>query len=534
MDAVLRFGPCRTGDPATSRECRRLSPTEDGEATLLQFARTSRTGRAWDRQRPALAFVAMMAVTALLSVSCGASPHVIEEVAARSSGGGGVGAPAASGSAADSGAPAGGGGGDIASPDGATGTEEPAEVAAEAESNDSGQSEATGEDATDDEATGGASASSEQDTHAGGATDIGVTSDSIRIGSTFFNGGFLDKYSQASEQAVRAYVNLVNDRGGIHGREIDLVTCDTRGTVDGTQSCVRKLIEQDEVFMLGPSLDFAMGTVTPMVEQHEIPWVGTSGLEDPEFESPYVFPTQMRGGHVGTMMVTFATEELDADSIGVSYLQNGAGPACLEAIEELAGPLGYEVRGTASNGDTESDLSGQVTRIRQEEPDVIVFCNDPVNNIKFMQAASRQNYEPPKGWIGGWVAADDVPQAVGPSAAGMYGLSAYDFYNGDSPGVQRYRQVVHNYYPDAVLHFYAQANFAGAEAMVQALAEVGPNLTRDAVMETLQGMRGHDTGMGRVLDFSDLGGGTPSAVFIRADDNLEWQQHGERWEGFQP
>jgi ABC-type branched-subunit amino acid transport system substrate-binding protein len=489
------------------------------------------------------AAVAVAATTALLGAACGASPHVVEEVAARRAAAvGGVGAMPSAGAAAASGAAATGGAGSIAAgapaadapagehPDGTSPASAP--VAAEpGQEPAAGAAEQPDGDPTSDAgdqpvATSGAPA--------GGATDVGVTEDTIRIGSTFFNGGFLDKYSQASEQAVRAYINLVNDQGGIHGRQIELITCDTGGTVNGTQSCVRKLIEQDEVFMLGPSLDFSMGTVIPMVEERRIPWVGTSGLEDPEFDSPYVFPTQMRGGHVGTMMSTFADEELDVSSIGVSYLQNGAGPACLDAIRRLAEPLGYEVRGEAANGDTESDLSGQVTRIRQEEPDVIVFCNDPVNTIKFIQAASRQNYTPPKGWIGGWVAADDVPKAIGPPAVGMYGLSAYDFYNGDTPGVERYRTVVHHYYPDAILHFYAQSNFAGAEAMVQAIAKAGPDLTREGVMDALHSMRDYDTGMGLKLDFSDLGGGTPTAVFIQADDQLRWQQIGPRRTGVQP
>jgi hypothetical protein len=78
----------------------------------------------------------------------------------------------------------------------------------------------------------------------GGSTDVGVAATEIKIGGAFFNGGFLDKYSRSSEQAAAAYFNLINDNGGIYGRKIKYVTCDTQGSADGTQQCARRLVEQ--------------------------------------------------------------------------------------------------------------------------------------------------------------------------------------------------------------------------------------------------------------------------------------------------
>lgn len=366
------------------------------------------------------------------------------------------------------------------------------------------------------------------------ATDVGVTDTTIKIGATYFNGGYLDKYSQASEQATRAYINLVNDQGGINGRQVELITCDTRGTVNGTQSCVRKLVEQDKVFLMGPSLDFNMGTVVPYVEERGIPWVGSAGLEDSEFESPVMFPTQLPGPQVGLMMATFAVDHLGAKSVGVSYLNKTGGPSCLQAVKDLAGTLGYEVRGEAANGEVESDLSGQVTRIREADPDAVLFCNDAVNTIKFIQAADRQNYAPPVGWIGGFVAADDVPPAIGPPAVGMYGFSSYAFYDADTPGTNQYRAVVQNYYPNAIFHFYSQANYVGAQVMVRALAEAGSNLTREHILEILRGNTDYDTGMGLRFDFSNPGGGTPSGIFLQADEDLRWQPATDRFEAKLP
>src|SRR5581483_5220755 len=72
----------------------------------------------------------------------------------------------------------------------------------------------------------------------GGATDTGVTAPTIKIGGTFFNGGYLDKYGKVSENAPRAYFDYINDSGGICGRKIQYVTCDTAGSADGTTGCL--------------------------------------------------------------------------------------------------------------------------------------------------------------------------------------------------------------------------------------------------------------------------------------------------------
>lgn len=465
--------------------------------------------------------LAAVFVAAVVAAGCGASQEVRDEVAARNAAavagpaGGGIGGSGGSTFGSGTDGSAGGSGdelgvGDADAPVAATG----------------GAEAAVSGDAADPAAAAAAPAGGN-----GGATDIGVTQTSIRIGGQFFNGGFLDKYSQVTEQAASAYFRLVNDRGGIFGRKIDFVTCDTAGTVNGTQGCLRKLVEQDKVFVMGPALDFNLDTVQGFLDKHQVPWVGSSGLYDAEFSSPWMFPTQLKGGDVGTMIATFSGQRLEAKTIGVSWLTNGAGPSCLAQVRAVGEKLGFSVVVDASNGDTESDLTPQVLKIRERNPDAVLFCNDPVNNIKFIQAAGRQGYKPPKGFVGGFVAADDVPQAMGAPGIGFYGFSGYDFYGSDTPGVRRYRQIVSTYFPSTFFHFYSQAAYTGARAIVEAITQAGPDLTRDRFLQALRGMRSFDSEMGMILDFSNLAGQQPNGIMLQADEDLRWRPVTERFAG---
>jgi branched-chain amino acid transport system substrate-binding protein len=363
----------------------------------------------------------------------------------------------------------------------------------------------------------------------GGATDVGVTAQSIKVGGTFFNGNYLDKYSQVTEQSARAYFRYINDQGGIYGRKIDYLSCDSAGTADGTQGCVRKLVNDDKVFALGSSLDFNIDTVMPFVSQQRVPWVGSSGLYPKEFETPGVFPTQIRGVDVGALIGTFSKQQLGVATVGVSYLNDVAGPECTERVEDIGNRLGFRVVAKVSNQQIEGDLTGKVVEMRSKNPDAVLFCNDPINTIKFIQAAGRTGYKPPKGWVGGFVAADDVPQAVGAAGVGMYGFTAYDFYRSDTPGIRRYRQITEHYYPSTFHHFYEQASYIGAVALVEAITRAGPQLTRARLLDAMRSLTDFDTGMGLRLNFANLRAGKPSGIMLQADANLRWQVSGGRF-----
>ncbi|MGQ0623902.1 MAG: ABC transporter substrate-binding protein [Sporichthyaceae bacterium] len=471
--------------------------------------------------------ISLAAAIAVLS-SCGASQEVKEAVAAQraAEASGAVVGPAVAGDPA-AGAPAPGlpaDTGDAVAADPATGAAPATDPAA---SKPGGKKPKDGDSATASAPTTAAAAAPGACKAAapaggnGGATDTGVTETTIKIGGTFFNGGFLDKYGQVSENAPRAYFNYINDSGGICGRKIEFVTCDTAGTADGTSGCLNKLSNQDKVFMMGPSLDFNLDIVPPTLARQKLPWVGSSGLYAEEFDSPWMFPSQLRGTDVGALITQFTVQQLKLKKLGVSFLNDVAGPECTEQAKKTAAAQGAQVVDTAPNTTIETSLDNQVAKLRNAGAEGVLFCNDPVNTVKFIQAAQRVGWKPT--FIGGFVLADDVPMAAGSHGKGMYGFSFWDFYRSAEPGVKQYKQITEFYFPQTFHHFYEQATYVGAKAIVDAIRAIGPNLTRAALVAQMEKMTDYDTGFGLKLNFADLGSSTASGQMFKADDNLVWQ-----------
>ena len=501
--------------------------------------------RRWTRIRVAGAVVSVSLVTA----ACGATPEVERAVAARNarlvSGGAGNALPLPAASSEEGATPAqaagsGSAGETAASASGSTagtaarstpttvGRSGPATATPSSPGATPGAGPAAAGGATPGSPTAPGAGSGDN----GGATDIGVTADSIKIGGLYFNGSWLDRYTQIAEQAARAYFRYVNDQGGIYGRKINFLSCDTAGTADGTQSCARKMGDDEKVFALGPSMDLFSNTLTQYINQKQLPWVGTMGYYRSDLESPYIFPTQLSSPELAGLMATFVGEKMKPKTVGVLWLKDFVGEDCLAQVRRTGEKLGFSVAVEASSGTTEDDMTPQVVRMRTNNPppDAVLFCTDAVNQTKFMQAAARQNWNPPKGWVGAYAAIDDVPKAIGPTAKGMYAITTFDYYNGDTPGVVLYRKITQHYYPSIFHHFFTQATYTGAVATVEALRKAGPQLTRAKYLEALRSMSDFDSGMGLKFDFANkLSFRHNSGLILQADENFRWKVVSDRF-----
>src|SRR5260370_18570233 len=80
--------------------------------------------------------------------------------------------------------------------------------------------------------------------------ETGVTDNEIRIGMWTPLSGPVALLGQSARDAVRLWAKEVNDKGGIHGRKINFISYDDTASPQEAQATVRRLIDQDQVFML--------------------------------------------------------------------------------------------------------------------------------------------------------------------------------------------------------------------------------------------------------------------------------------------
>ena len=78
--------------------------------------------------------------------------------------------------------------------------------------------------------------------------DIGATDTEIKVGQAVPFSGPVSAYATIGK-AQAAYMKMVNDRGGVNGRKINLIQYDDAYSPPKTVEQVRKLVESDEVLL---------------------------------------------------------------------------------------------------------------------------------------------------------------------------------------------------------------------------------------------------------------------------------------------
>ncbi|MEW6476564.1 MAG: ABC transporter substrate-binding protein, partial [Actinomycetota bacterium] len=367
-----------------------------------------------------------------------------------------------------------------------------------------------------------------------GATDIGVTGDKVLVGGVWFHESYLDRYSRVGEHAVRAFFNEVNRAGGVFGRKVEFVSCIDGGDSSRARACFKDLVENKKVFMLGPTLSWSTGTIQNYVKQQKIPFVGSFGLYLEEYKNDnlYSFPTQVPVFDIARLFGKFLLEQVKPKSVGISYLNIEAAQECMKGLEDYLNKAGVQVVAKVSNEFDEPDLTPQVLKMRQANPDIVAFCNDPVNNAKFVGVAARsQRYKPPKGWIGGWPTVPEFGKIVGDWGIGHYGFSSVCYHeapecDGD-PDVKLFKAQVAKYYPGEMerMHYYGQNLWCGAKMIVEGLKLAGPNLTRTGLIQALDSGAFNGWGcQGMQLAFkAGLRGGSRVGQMLQLDESLRWR-----------
>jgi branched-chain amino acid transport system substrate-binding protein len=76
------------------------------------------------------------------------------------------------------------------------------------------------------------------------------TSGDLKVGLLSDFTGAASSGFTTTKQGVEAYINSINDAGGVNGQKIDLVEGDTTSTPTGALTAVQKLVQNDKVFAI--------------------------------------------------------------------------------------------------------------------------------------------------------------------------------------------------------------------------------------------------------------------------------------------
>jgi hypothetical protein len=318
-----------------------------------------------------------------------------------------------------------------------------------------------------------------------GATDIGITKDSIKLGTINMHGVALGNIFVTPQlHAMNATLQSINDRGGVLGRRLTLTDCDDGpGEVSRSKSCLKKLVGVDHVFSMITGVDWATASIHDDLKEYHIPYVGAWAYSQTEWQDPFMFPTHMSMIHEAMAGAHWAVTVIAPKTFGLICLTSPEMQLACNQVDKIVTASGAKMVKRADVAISETSMSAYVLAFRAANPEHIIhYVINPATMAKFMVEAATQGYFPPKGMSGNHLAAEVLGSIFGKWPAGRYWTNTtYKLWGPE------YMATIQKYAPEnrGQNHHITQAGYVAINMFAQAGKAIGPNLTRDRLMAQL-------------------------------------------------
>jgi len=229
--------------------------------------------------------------------------------------------------------------------------------------------------------------------HASKQYDPGVTDSEIKIGNTAPYSGPASNYSTIWK-CEAAYFNMINAQGGVNGRQINFISYDDAYSPPKTVEMTRKLVEQDQVFVIAGGAGTPTNTaIWKYMNQHEVPQLfvatGATKWDDPKGH-PWTIGFQPNYQSEGRIYAAYILQHKSDGTIGVLYQNDDFGKDYLKGVKDgLGAKAASMIKVEATYETTDPTVASQVVNIKAAGCDV--FVNTAIN--KFAAQAIRKAAE---------------------------------------------------------------------------------------------------------------------------------------------
>ncbi len=328
------------------------------------------------------------------------------------------------------------------------------------------------------------------------AQETGITKDTIKIGvmgpltgpaAVFGKGVF----------GAEAVFKEANDKGGIHGRRIEIVRDDDG--CDPARGLAAFKKQASQVFAIdGASCTNVMMAIKGEVEKAKIPFM-VLGAASPAVSnpiSPNIFQpiaTTIDVGHTmidyimskpGTTKVAFVSH---SDDWGKANRDPAVG--WLKEKYKLDPVLDL----TMERGST--DATPQVLKLRSSGAQFIVLMMYPAEVAIFMRDLYKYGVKTPT-LAPQSISLEDTRDRVGnPAAVQNFGVFYAYAHPLASPEMQKVAAMINKYYPEERVENFSFLSMTGAYALVRGLQDAGPEPTREKLVAALNNLKNFDPGI---------------------------------------
>ncbi|RJP55046.1 MAG: hypothetical protein C4549_09020 [Deltaproteobacteria bacterium] len=329
----------------------------------------------------------------------------------------------------------------------------------------------------------------------------GVTDKSIKVGVIFPITGPAASLGVHLAEATRTYIKYINDKGGVNGRQLDLIVEDDRYSIPPAIAAFKKLVYRDRVFaMIGPGSGSCLNVLWKHIEKEKLP---TMSLVTPEIAfSPlrrYIFSVMDTYPGQVNVLVDYMIKDfkLKEPRVALVYPDTEVGKIDREpAIERLKRynitPVTKEILSPAS-----VDASTQIMSIRRYNANCVLHVGTITpTTITLLRDLRKMGLNIPV--FGSWGAMlGEEMNAIGEAANQFYSVHAHSPWYDKGIGIEAMRKITLQYHPGTEKPYrgtiYTHAWLCNA-LLAEGLKRAGRNLDEQSLVSALESIKNYDTG----------------------------------------
>jgi ABC-type branched-subunit amino acid transport system substrate-binding protein len=329
----------------------------------------------------------------------------------------------------------------------------------------------------------------------GALAEPGISSDRILLGQAAgFTGSVAGTVKELTAGA-KAYFDLVNANGGVHGRKIVLESMDDGFDPKKSPDVAKKLIQEKRVF----AMFLSRGTPTneamyPVLEQAKVPLIAPSTGAMSMYDPPrkYMFPVRA-SYHSETFKIVGQLMNMGINRIAILYTDDSFGKDGLTGVQAAMKQSGLAAVAVANHPRGTTKVEEAVQTIGKADPQAVIMVTLLDAGVAFVKQMKNSGKNPVFITLSN-NSSNAFIKNLGTDGWGVAVSQVSPFpFSRTVPVTKEFQDIIKGK-QDVAPSYASMEGFIAAKVLVEGLRRAGPKPTREKLIAGLESMSKFDLG----------------------------------------
>lgn len=292
----------------------------------------------------------------------------------------------------------------------------------------------------------------------------------------------------AVARGTRLLFDMVNEKGGIHGRQIKYFIRDDQYNPSQTMAAVRDLVDRQGIFAVVGGVGTAPGVaVQAYLQQNQVIWTGVTSGAKVFHDNPWLWNIWPAYFDEGSLLAKHAVENMGFTKVALFYQNDDWGLDNLDGVKARLEKNNLSLLAAIPVEPTERDLSSQIARLQASGAEAVVGIMAPTQAAIALRTSVSVGFKPQ--WLFTYNLCDfalmsHITDGLW-AREGVITAAFTDQPFAETPLMTSYREAAARLAPEERWGVFYMAGIVVAEPLVYALEQVGRDLSKEAARDAL-------------------------------------------------